>query len=224
MMGAMTKVLVVDDDPSTVTIVRYHLENAGFQGVYANDASEAWRLLVSEAPDVAVVDIKLPGEDGWSLLEKIRADGRFATLPAVVLSGAGEEDASDRARSLGAEYLGKPFAATALLTRIRGLADDSSARSDMPEGGRPSRRIEMVIVPVVLLLDAYRIEGHLHLPPELGRFSDAWESVMRDHREYVPVTDAKITTIDRVDVVESPFLEVRKSDVRAVFPRDIAAS
>ena len=81
----------------------------------------------------------------------------------------------------------------------------------------------MVIVPVVLLLDAYRIEGKLHLPPELVRFSDAWESVMRDHREYVPVTDARITTIDGVEVVESPFLEVRKSDVRAVFPRDLAS-
>jgi DNA-binding response OmpR family regulator len=223
MMGTMTKVLVVDDDPSTVTVVRYHLENAGFTGVYANDAGEGWRLLVTEMPDVAVVDIKLPGEDGWSFLEKIRADGRFSSLPAIVLSGAAEEGADERARGLGAEYLGKPFAATALLTRIRGLADDSAAGGDHPAGGASSRRVEMVVVAVVLLLDAYRIEGKLHLPPELVRFSDAWESVMRDHREYVPVTDARITTIEGVEVVESPFLEVRKSDVRAVFPHGIAS-
>jgi two-component system alkaline phosphatase synthesis response regulator PhoP len=219
----MTKVLVVDDDPSTVTVVRYHLENAGFEGVYASDAAEGWRLLVTEMPDLAVVDIKLPGEDGWSLLERIRSDGRFVDLPAIVLSGTAEEDADQRARGLGAEYLAKPFAATALLTRIRGLADDSAAGGDLPASGGSSRRVEMVIVPVVLLLDAYRIEGKLHLPPELVRFSDAWESVMRDHREYVPVTDARITTIDGVEVVESPFLEVRKSDVRAVFPRDLAS-
>jgi DNA-binding response OmpR family regulator len=217
----MTKVLVVDDDPSTVTIVRYHLENAGFDGVYATDTTEAWHLLVTEVPDVAVVDIKLPNEDGWSLLEKMRSDGRFTSVPAVVLSGAAEEGAVERARSLGAEFLSKPFAATALLTRIRGLAEDTVTADDAAGGG-PSRRVEMAVVAVVLLLDAYRIEGKLHLPPELARFSDAWESVMRDHREYVPVTDARILTMQGVEVVESPFLEVRKSDVRAVFPHDLA--
>ena len=88
----MTKVLLVDDDPSTVTIVRYHLENAGFEGTYAGDAEEGWRHLVTEAPDVAVVDIRLPGEDGWSFIKKMRSDGRFETLPVVVLSGVADPD------------------------------------------------------------------------------------------------------------------------------------
>ena len=76
----------------------------------------------------------------------------------------------------------------------------------------------MVVVPVVILLDAYRLEAMLHLPPEAGRVSDAWETVMRDAREYIPVTDVRIQTIDGTDVVESPFIEVRKADIRAVFP------
>jgi two-component system alkaline phosphatase synthesis response regulator PhoP len=218
----MTKVLVIDDDPSTVTVVRYHLENAGFDGVYANDAEEGWRLLVTEMPEVVVVDIRLPGQDGWSFLQKMRGDGRFSSVPAVVLSGIDQEGADQRARTLGAEYLSKPFAATALLTRIRGLAEDSAGGPGVSSGSVPSRRVEMVVVSVVLLLDAYRIEGKLHLPPELVRFSDAWESVMRDQREYVPVTDALVTTIQGVEVVASPFLEVRKSDVRAVLPHNLA--
>jgi DNA-binding response OmpR family regulator len=202
--------------------VRYHLENAGFDGVYANDAEEGWRLLVTEMPEVVVVDIRLPGQDGWSFLQKMRGDGRFSSVPAVVLSGIDQEGADQQARSLGAEFLSKPFAATALLTRIRGLAEDSASGPGVSSGSVPNRRVEMVVVSVVLLLDAYRIEGKLHLPPELVRFSDAWESVMRDHREYVPVTDAVITSIQGVEVVSSPFLEVRKSDVRAVFPHDLA--
>jgi two-component system, OmpR family, alkaline phosphatase synthesis response regulator PhoP len=218
----MTKVLVIDDDPSTVTVVRYHLENAGFDGYYADDAEEGWRLLVTEVPDVVVVDIKLPGEDGWSFLKKMRGDGRFTSVPAVVLSGTAQDGADEQARGLGAEYLSKPFAATALLTRIRGLAEDTESGAELSSDSAPNRRVEMVVVSVVLLLDAYRIEGKLHLPPELVRFSDAWESVMRDHREYVPVTDALVTTISGVEVVASPFLEVRKSDVRAVFPLDLA--
>jgi DNA-binding response OmpR family regulator len=217
----MTKVLLVDDDPSTVTIVRYHLENAGFEGTFAVDAEEGWRHLVSEAPDVAVIDIHLPGEDGWSFIKKMRSDGRFESLPVVVLSGVADPDGEEKARAVGAQFLSKPFAASALLTRIRGLADDTSAASDFPPTGSGSQRVEMAIVGVILLLDTYRIEGKLHLPPELARFSDAWESVMRDHREYVPVTDVVVSTIDGEEVVTSPFLEVRKADVRAVFPHDI---
>jgi hypothetical protein len=80
------------------------------------------------------------------------------------------------------------------------------------------RRVQMVVVPVVILLDAYRVEANLHLPPEAGRFSDAWETVMRDSRNYIPVTDAQIATIDGSEVVKSPFIEIRKADIRAVFP------
>lgn len=76
----------------------------------------------------------------------------------------------------------------------------------------------MVVVPVVILLDAYRVEANLHLPPEAGRFSDAWETVMRDSRSYIPVTDAQISTLDGAEVVNSPFIEIRKADIRAVFP------
>ena len=76
----------------------------------------------------------------------------------------------------------------------------------------------MNVVRALLLLDTYRIEGSLHLPSELTRFSDAWESVMRDHREYVPITDVEIKTLDEAKLVASPFIEVRKADIRAVFP------
>lgn len=81
-----------------------------------------------------------------------------------------------------------------------------------------TQRSNMDVVPVVILLDTYRVEAKLHLPPHGGRFSDAWESVMRDERDYIPVTDVKIQTLDGGDVVESPFIEVRKADIRAVFP------
>ena len=85
-----------------------------------------------------------------------------------------------------------------------------------------AQRKEMVVVPVVILLDAYRVEANLHLPPQGSRFSDAWETVMRDQRDYIPVTDARIQTIEGGEVVKSPFIEVRKADIRAVYPIDVA--
>ena len=79
-------------------------------------------------------------------------------------------------------------------------------------------RIPLSAVPVILLLDTYRIEGRLHLAPDMDRFSDAWEAVMRDTRDYLPVTDARIERLDGAEVVSSPFIEVRKADIRAVYP------
>lgn len=225
----MAKVLVVEDQPSVVAIVRYHLESAGFEGVFAGDVDEAWRHIVRESPDAAVLDIKLPGSDGWSLLEKIRSDGRYHRMPVVVLTGLLEPEIAERAQSLGAEYLSKPFAASALLSKIKGLVGSNGSSSAQPQSPKPppaptgfTPKIEMVSVGVVILVDGYRIEGQIYLPPELGRFSDAWESVIRDNREFVPVTDCRVVSADGSTTISTPsFVEVRKTHITAVFPMDI---
>lgn len=217
----MPKVLVVEDQPSTVAILRYHLESAGFDEVVAGDVQEGWRLLTSEFPDAAVVDIRLPGEDGWTLIRRIRSDGRFQDLPVVVLTGAVEPEVMDLAKTLRCDYLAKPFAASALVAKVRTHIEDRQKRVAVPPPPPgPARMVQMVPVRVVLLLDAYRIEGICYLPPELGRFSDAWESVMRDDRSYIPLTDARITSSEAEGIAAPAFVEVRKADVRAVFPSD----
>jgi hypothetical protein len=81
--------------------------------------------------------------------------------------------------------------------------------------------VELDSTPVVLLLDACRISATIYLAPELGRFSEAWEAVMRDHRLFIPVTSAVITTLTGETVGErSAFMQVRKTDIRAVSPLD----
>lgn len=216
----MSKILVVEDQQSVVAIVRYHLESAGMEGFFASDVQDGWRLLTSELPDAVVVDIGLPGADGWTLIEKLRGDDRFRRLPVIVLTGLIEPDVVRRAASLGCEYLSKPFAASALLGKIRdGLQPPPAAPRPVPQVD--PNKVELVVVGVVMLLDHYQIEGKVHLPPELARFSDAWESLIRDNRDYVPVTDVRVALRDGHTIVASPsFMEVRKSDVRAVFPQD----
>ena len=216
---AMVKVLVIEEEPTIVTVVRYHLENAGFEGVFAADVAEGWRLLLSEQPDVAVVDIKPPNDDAWGLLERMRADDRFEALPAIVLSGVDDAAIPERATAP------KPFAATALLSKIRHIIAVAH-----PDGVPPQRkegeevvRVELVAIGVVLLMTNYRVEGKVYLPPELARFSDAWESVMRDQRNFVPVTDARIMSLDGAHLMASPaFIEVRKAEVQTVYPMDLA--
>jgi hypothetical protein len=82
-------------------------------------------------------------------------------------------------------------------------------------------RVELDSTPVILLLDACRISATIYLAPELGRFSEAWESVMHDHRLFIPVTNAVVTTLTGASVGErSTFMQVRKTDIRAVSPLD----
>lgn len=76
---------------------------------------------------------------------------------------------------------------------------------------------ELVRVGVVLLMDPYVVKGTVHLPPEVTRFSDAWETVLADRRTFIPITDAEILQ-DGKTVITTPFIHVRKSDVRAASP------
>ena len=217
----MPKVLVVEDEPSIVTIVRYHLESAGFDSYFAGEVEEGWRLLVAESPDAAVVDIRLPGADGWSLIERLRGDGRFQDLPVVVLTGLLEPEVVEKASSLGCEYLSKPFAATALLSKIRILLSAAGRENGAGRGG-VDPKTNLVAVAVILLIEDYQIDGIVYLPPELARFSDAWESLMRDQRAFFPVTNATIYPAVGGNAVADPaFMEIRKDDVRAVFPKDV---
>ncbi|HEX2195835.1 MAG TPA: response regulator [Actinomycetota bacterium] len=217
----MPKILVVEDQQSVVAIVRYHLESAGMEGHFASDVQDGWRLLTTELPDAAVVDIGLPGADGWTLIEKLRGDDRFGRLPVVVLTGLIEPEVVRRAASLECDYLSKPFAASALLGKIRGGLERHGRAPQAPAPRVDPNKVELVVVGVVMLLDHYQVEGKVHLPPELARFSDAWESLIRDNRDYVPVTDVRVSLRDGHTIVASPsFMEVRKGDVRAVFPQD----
>lgn len=215
-----SKVLVIEGQPSVAAMLRYHLEHVGYRGVFAPDANEAWRLLVSEAPEAAVVDVGPPAHDGWQLVERIRDDGRFHALPIVLLAGMMEAEGVRRARALQCDYLSKPFAASALVAKIDNLV--ARVTESEPAPG-PAARAELVAVGVTLLVGGYVVEGRVHLPPEVARFSDAWEAVMRDKRSFIPVTAARVTSAATGSVVASPaFMSVRKDDLCAVFPLDIA--
>jgi len=202
----MLKVLIVEDDRNVASLVRHLLEEEGFVSTLSVDIAGAWGSLTSEPVDAAIIDLGLlGGESGWDLIEKIRSDEAHSTVPIVILTASPPEDVLDRARSLNCEYLGKPFSAPALLDRLQ-LAVRAAGRA-------PGQRSESV----VLMLGAYRVEGNVHVPIELTRFSDAWEAVVRDAREFIPVTDAKLFSADGQMVANAAFLQVRKKDVKAAF-------
>src|SRR5438874_6527863 len=157
----MLKVLIVEDDRNVASLVRHLLEEEGFVSSFSVDNEGAWGSLTGEPPDAAIIDLGLlGGESGWDLIERIRKDEKFAALPIVILTGTPPDQVMDRARALQCEFLGKPFSAPALLDRLQ-LAVRAAGRA-------PGQRSEHV----VLMLGEYRVEGLVHVPVELTRFSD----------------------------------------------------
>ena len=154
-MGLMTKVLVVDDEPTIREIVVGYLERDGFETLEAADGDRARELLERDPPDLVVLDVMLPGTDGLDLCRWIRSRSR---LPVIMLTARGEESDRIVGLELGADdYVTKPFSPRELAARVRtvlrraetevraderlsynGLVIDSSSR-EVTKDGAPLR-------------------------------------------------------------------------------------
>ena len=110
------RVLVADDDPGVLGLLRLVLAGAGHQMLAAADGDAAWAALQSGAPEVAVLDVRMPGPTGLELLARIRADERVAGLPVILLSALTAEHEVLAGLYAGADcYLTKPFSPDELL-------------------------------------------------------------------------------------------------------------
>ncbi len=117
MSAAPLRVLVIDDEPPIRKLLRMGLTAQGYQTLEAPNAKTALELL-SEAPDLIILDLGLPDANGHDLLAKIRA--RNESVPIVVLSSRGDEAGKVQALDLGADdYITKPFGMDELLARMR---------------------------------------------------------------------------------------------------------
>jgi DNA-binding response OmpR family regulator len=117
MIRVVTKVLVVDDEPTIREIVVGYLERDGFTTLEAADGNRARELLESDPPDLVVLDLMLPGTDGLELCRWIRSRSR---LPVIMLTARGEESDRIVGLELGADdYVTKPFSPRELAARVR---------------------------------------------------------------------------------------------------------
>jgi len=107
MAGERQAVLVVDDDVDLLEMLELLLEGAGYRVVTAGEGREALQKVAQEMPGMILLDMKMPGMNGWQFAHEFRAKYDHCA-PIVVLTAA--EDARRRAEEIGAEgYLGKPF-------------------------------------------------------------------------------------------------------------------
>ena len=105
----MAHILFIDDDPMTLETLKRSIELFGHQAILASSGEQAQKLVIEQSPDLIMTDMNLPDTDGISLLKQFKENPRTAGIPVVVLSASPEIDATDIARTAGAEeFLTKP--------------------------------------------------------------------------------------------------------------------
>lgn len=115
-------IYLVEDDDSIRELVIYTLKNTGFDAKGFAAAGEFWEALKGETPDLALLDIMLPDEDGLSILKKLRAAGPTARMPVIMLTAKGSEYDKVLGLDSGADdYIPKPFGMMELVSRVRAL-------------------------------------------------------------------------------------------------------
>lgn len=136
------KVLVVEDDPRMMSMLKQLLRLEDFQTYAAENAEEALRIVCRETPDIALLDIRLPGMDGMDLCKRIR---EFSELPVIMVTAKDSEAEKLQGLESGADdYLTKPFSNKELIARIRAVL----RRSHQCElhHNQPSFRLDDLVV------------------------------------------------------------------------------
>jgi len=119
-----TRVLVIDDEPPIRLLCRVNLEAEGMEVLEAGDGPSGLETARSEQPDVVLLDVMMPGLDGWRVAEELLDDERTSAIPIVFLTARAE--LRDRARGIdlgGVDYVTKPFNPVELAPLVRDLLE-----------------------------------------------------------------------------------------------------
>ncbi len=116
-METVYRILVADDEAEIRDVLRLYLEKEGYEVLEAADGSEAVRMIRQEKPDLAILDIMMPGADGYRVLRNIREENN---LPVILLSARGSDSDKILGLDLGADdYITKPFVPLEAVARVK---------------------------------------------------------------------------------------------------------
>ena len=115
----MISILLVDDDPNLSTLLGEYLRNLGYTVYQAEDGQKGLRAFFENKPDLVILDVTMPGKDGWETLKRIR---EMSQAPVIMLTARNEENDVLRGFSLGADdYVSKPFSFAQLGARVQAV-------------------------------------------------------------------------------------------------------
>jgi len=127
-------ILLIDDDPTLLELLSGHLASAGYRTLVAGDGPSGLHLAAEAQPDLMVLDVMMPGMDGWEVCERLRGKdalaGRLYPVPIIMLTAKGEEIDKLRGFRLGVDdYVTKPFSFAELTARVRAVLARTSHTS-----------------------------------------------------------------------------------------------
>jgi two-component system phosphate regulon response regulator PhoB len=159
-MAENTTILIVEDEPAIVELVKYSLREAGWTCSTVANAFDAWDFLQQRRPQLILLDWMLPDQTGLRLLSRIRADRQFGAIPVIMLTAKSMEEDKLAGLDSGADdYITKPFSPRELLARSKALL-----RRKSPEHAQALMRAANVVLDPVscsVTIDAEKIEiGH----------------------------------------------------------------
>ena len=119
------KILVIEDDPNALRLIRYALEQEGYQVLSAENGLEGVKKAQDDHPDLVVLDIMLPGLDGYEVCHKLRQKPETAALPVLMLSAKARQDDKDIGLKMGADdYLAKPADPATMVEKVKALLNE----------------------------------------------------------------------------------------------------
>ncbi len=116
------KIMIVDDDPSIVRLMQYFLENNGYETIIAGNGLQALKKAENENPSLILLDLMLPGVDGFEVCHRLRLNPVTSDIPVLMLSAKDDETDKNEALKVGANgYITKPVKGPGLIERVQEL-------------------------------------------------------------------------------------------------------
>jgi DNA-binding response OmpR family regulator len=116
------KILIVDDDAFIRRPLEYILREEGFSPATAVDGDDCLKKVAEDRPDLIILDVMMPGRDGFEVCRVLKDDPQYADIPIILLSARGRENDTEKGLSLGAaEFMTKPYSPSDLISRLREL-------------------------------------------------------------------------------------------------------
>ncbi len=161
----MLTILIVDDEPDIRELMRFSLEEAGFDTLEAGHAEEARQHLAAKLPELMLLDWMLPGRSGLELARQLKQSSKTRVLPIIMVSARGEEEDRVRGLDTGADdYIAKPFSPREMIARVNAVLRRTRSENSVDEieiGGlhidNISHRVTAMGQPLTIAPTEYRL-------------------------------------------------------------------
>jgi phosphoserine phosphatase RsbU/P len=183
-MNKIPRILIVDDEPFNVDYLEQELEDLHYETLTAVNGQDALEKIAAEKPDLVLLDIMMPIMDGFTVLQKAKADSEIRNIPIIVISATNDLQSVVRGIELGAEdYLPKPFEPTLLKARIQSSLEKKHLRDlqdlylkSLEKEFNIARNIQKEFLPAELpQVKGWEIASHFKAAKEVaGDFYDAF--------------------------------------------------